>query len=171
MLTPCTIELLNLEPQCVSAPFTSVVGDARDLSRYADRSFDVVFAHSVIGHVGPWPDQQRMAREVRRVGILYVVQTPNHAFPIDWRTLVPGFHWLSPERQAWCFERLPVGRYRRASSPEEAWTWATRIHNLRRDQLRTLFPEGVICDERIGGFTKSFTVVGMADAISARLNQ
>jgi hypothetical protein len=96
------IELLNLVTEPVRAPFTSVAGDARDLSRYPDRSFDIVFSNSVIGHVGGLSDQARAASEVRRVGRCYFVQTPNHGFPVDWRTMVPLFHFLPRLREPLC---------------------------------------------------------------------
>ena len=56
------VTLLNLEAQPVSGSnFESVAGDARDLGRYADGSFDVVFSNSVIEHLGPsFADQQLM---------------------------------------------------------------------------------------------------------------
>jgi Methyltransferase domain len=150
------IELLNIERELVQTPFTSVAGDARDLSRYKDKSFDVVFSNSVLGHVGGQSDQQRMAQEVRRVGTYYFVQTPNHGFPIDWRTMVPLFHFLSARSQAWCFERFAVGAYRRARDKEEALHWATRVRNIRGAELSTLFPSAHVVPEKVAGFTKSF---------------
>lgn len=161
VLMPCEITLFNLEvPSDVPQPFTAATGDARDLSRYADDSFDLVYSNSVIGHVGTFADQQRMASEIRRVGKAFILQTPNHHFLIDWRTLVPCFHWLPAAVQAWCFAHMRVGTYPKAATPEVAWTWATRIRNLTRRELRTLFPDSAILRERVAGFTKSFIVHG-----------
>ena len=67
-LQPVEIVLFNVGLQPVAAPFQSVAGDARDLSRYGDQTFDVVYSNSVIGHVGTLDDQARMAREIQRVG-------------------------------------------------------------------------------------------------------
>lgn len=151
------IVLLNIFPQeGLAPPFSAEVGDARDLSRYADGSFDVVFSNSALGHVGGYADQQRMASEVRRVGQRYFVQTPNHGFPVDWRTLVPGFHFLPVRSQAWCFAHFPVGVYGRAASPEESLYLANRVRNVRRHEIEALFPGAEIIGERFLGFTKSF---------------
>lgn len=153
------IELLNTHPQTVPQPFTAVVGDARDLSRYPDQHFDVVFSNSVIGHVGTLIDQARMAAEIQRVGRTFVLQTPNQYFPIDWRTLVPGFHWLSPAAQAWWLSRVRVGRYPK-TDPASAMELATRVRNLTKRELVGLFHRATIERERVFGFTKSFTVRG-----------
>lgn len=157
------IVLLNTFAQ-ESGQFEALLGDARDLSRFADRQFDIVFSNSVIGHVGGFSDQLLMASEVRRVGSRFFVQAPNHAFPIDWRTLVPFFHRLPARVQAWCFLRCRVGRYQRAKDAGEAWEWATRVRNLRRHELAQLFPGATVLEERVLGFTKSFIVHNFAAA-------
>jgi hypothetical protein len=155
------VTLLNtyVQPD-LPAPFVSVVGDARDLSRYADYSFDVVFSNSVIGHVGTFVDQQRMAAELRRVGRRYFVQTPNQGFPIDWRTLVPFFHFLPATAQAWCFHHFRVGAYERVADRAQCLNLATRIRNIRWKELAVLFPGAVVVAERFFGLTKSFMIHG-----------
>lgn len=152
------VVLLNGFEQHVEGPFSAVVGDARDLSMYRPQEFDIVFSNSVIGHVGNFTDQRRMADEIQRVGRYFFLQTPNHRFPLDWRTLVPFFHFLPAHVQAWCFARVPVGRYRRASGTSEATVWATRIRNLNRKEVGHLFPGAKVIDETVLGFTKSFLV-------------
>ena len=152
------IVLLNTFEQPANAPFEAVVGDACDLSRYNDRQFDLVFSNSVIGHVGSFSDQHRMAREIRRVGKYFFLQTPSHGFPLDWRTLVPFFHFLPAETQAWCFEHFSVGTYSRARSSAEALHLATRVRNIRRRELALLFPQANVVNERVLGLTKSFMI-------------
>lgn len=152
------IVLLNTFEQDVSVPFQSVVGDARDLSRFAASQFDVVFSNSVLGQVGTFSDQLRMAQEVSRVGRRFFVQTPNHGFPVDWRTLVPLFHFLAPQVQAWCFEHFRVGTYRRARNRAEALHWASRVRDVKRRELPVLFPGAHVVTEYLLGFRKSFIV-------------
>lgn len=159
------IVLLNAIDQAITLPiFEAIIGDARDLSRFADQEFDLTFSNSVIGHVGDFMDQQRMANEMRRVGKQYLLQTPNHGFPVDWRTLVPTFHWWPAKAQAWCFEHFGVGKYAKARSSAEARDWAVRIRNLRRSEIRELFPDSRLMTERVVGLTKSFLIHNLSDA-------
>lgn len=159
------IVLLNLFPQeNLSPPFSAEVGDARDLSRYADKEFDVVFSNSVICLVGGLADQMRMASEVRRVGKRYFVQTPNHGFLVDWRTVVPCFHLLPIPLQAWCFRHFSVGTYRKVPDRAVSLELASRVRNLRRRELPLLFPSSSVICERYLGMTKSFMVHGGFDS-------
>jgi SAM-dependent methyltransferase len=130
---PVDVTLLNVRAQHAAPPFTAIVGDARNLSHYADGAFDVVFSQSTIGHVGSLLDQACMAAEIQRVGQRFLLQTPNQGCPIDWQTRLPFVHWLRPPRQA---------------------------RNLTKRELAGLFPHARIHHERVLGVTKSFVVIG-----------
>jgi SAM-dependent methyltransferase len=149
------VTLFNLFDQQPLDGMKVLVGDGCDLTRFKDKSFDVVFSNSVLCVVGGPQRQQQMASEIRRVGRRYFVQTANQNFPLDWRTLVPFFHWLPPAAQARWFQRVPVGRYKKAESAEQATEWATRVRDLTARDCKTLFPEATIVHERMAGMTKS----------------
>jgi ubiquinone/menaquinone biosynthesis C-methylase UbiE len=161
-LADLRITLLNLETQPVSSPsFESVAGDARDLSRYADASFDVVFSNSVIEHLGPHlADQQRMANEIRRVGRRYFVQTPNRYFPIEPHFLTPGFQFLPVSVRVWAVTRFNVGWYKRFSDKDEARHEVESISLLTKREVRRIFPGALIYEEKFLGVTKSFVAYG-----------
>jgi SAM-dependent methyltransferase len=153
--------IVNLfEEKEVPPDFTWHVGDVRDLSRFRDQQFDVAFSNAVINLMPSWEDQFRMAREMMRVGKRYFVESPNKYFPIDWRTLVPFFHFLSPQQQAWCFMHFRVGTYPRVKDAERACLLATRVRDLSVLQMRQLFPGSSIFRERCLGFTKSIAAYG-----------
>ena len=78
------ITLLNLQKEETDIHgLLSVSGDATDLSEFADGSFDLVFSNSVIEHLYNWENQKKMAKEARRVGKKYFVQTPNRHYFMD----------------------------------------------------------------------------------------
>lgn len=152
------VTLLNLRTQPVSGPmFDSVAGDARDLSRYAAKAFDVVFSNSVIEHLGPGHSgQSRMASEVRRVGTRYFVQTPNRWFPIEPHFLTPGFQFLPLSLRVWMVSHFSVGWYPRISDADEARHEVESIVLLSESRFRALFPDASIYREKMLGLTKSF---------------
>jgi SAM-dependent methyltransferase len=154
-----SIVLLNVTPERepLVSPFCFVLGDACDLSRFADASFDVVFSNSTLAYVA---DQPRAAAEIMRVGKRCYVQTPNRYFPLDWRTLAPFFHLLPATWQAWAFRHFCVGIYPREPDRQKAVYLATRVRDVSRAELRRMFPRGTLRAERICGLAKSWTVFG-----------
>lgn len=153
------VTLLNVYAQeNLPSNFRSVVGDGRCLEAYRPEDFDVVLSNSAIGHVGAFEDQKKMAEEIRRVGRRYFVQTPNHYFPVDWRTLFPFFHFLPVKHQAWWLHHFPVAHFGRMASFPAALEWAGRVRNLTYREISSLFPDSNIVREKLFGFTKSFMV-------------
>ncbi|MBN2547602.1 MAG: class I SAM-dependent methyltransferase [Anaerolineales bacterium] len=153
------VVLLNIVPQQVSWPnFRALTGDATDLSRFADHSFDVAFSNSVIEHLGSYPNQQRMAEEIRRVGQAYYVQTPNLFFPLEPHFLVPLFQFFPFRLQVALLQRFNLGWYHRMPSREQAEAHIRSHRLLRRTELQALFPDGKLYLEKVCGLTKSFIV-------------
>jgi hypothetical protein len=151
------LTLLNLQEEAVSLPFArSVAGDARDLSRFADKEFDLVFSNSVIEHLGLFRDQLLMAREIRRVGRRYFVQTPNRYFPLEPHALVPFFQFVPRRLAAAVLARRPVGWIPKATDRAAAIIDAESLRLLDKRELRLLFPDAQILEERLGPLVKSY---------------
>jgi SAM-dependent methyltransferase len=138
----------------------ALVGDARDMSRFADREFDVVFSNSVIEHVGGLREQARMARECVRVGKRYFVQTPNRAFPIEPHFLFPGFQFLPLALRARLHQWRRWGWWDKAGGRYQALEEVESIRLLTRGEMRYLFPDATIWTERLLGLPKSFVAHG-----------
>lgn len=150
------VVILNRRPLSVRWPnFSSVEGDATDLSRYGSDAFDVSFSNSVIEHVGDWEAQRRMAHEAARVGRHYYVQTPNRLFPIEPHFLVPGFQFLPLERRVALVRRFNLGWYKRIPDAHRAREHVLSHQLLSAAQMRRLFPDATLYRERILGLTKS----------------
>jgi SAM-dependent methyltransferase len=110
---------------------------------FADGEFELVYCSSVIEHVPP-AQRAAFAKEVRRVGRGWFVQTPAWSFPLEPHSLLPFAHWLGPTL------RRPYWRLGAAGEWEE-------IELLRRSELEALF--GPALAERAGPLVKSWVSV------------
>jgi len=150
------ITLLNLTTQATTSPnFSSVVGDATNLSEYADKSFDVVFSNSVIEHLFTKDNQSRMAREVVRVGKYHFIQTPNYFFPIEPHFLFPGFQFLSKSIRYLLINKFNLGHIPRKRNIKDARFIVDEIRLLTIGEMQELFPKSFIWKEKFGGVVKS----------------
>ncbi len=151
-----TIVLLNLRAEFVdTSRFKSIVGDARNLRDFRDKSIDVVYSNSVIEHVGTLADQRRMAEEIRRVGQRYFVQTPNVLFPIEAHSLIPGFQFMPLALRTYLLTKFRLGWLEREPDPARARELLESIRLLSLTELRSLFPSASFYEERCLGLTKS----------------
>lgn len=157
---PLHITMVNLVASPVpDQRFASFVGDARDLSRLPDFSFDLVHSNSVIEHVGLWHDQRKMANEVRRLAPRYFVQTPSYWFPIEPHLRTPFIHWLPVPWRAAIVRRRACGYHPRAASYEEAREILDDARLLDAKAMAALFPDAAIERERFAGLTKSLIAI------------
>jgi len=152
---------LNLKPEKQEYQnITPITGDATDLSQFEDQSFDVVFSNSVIEHLFVFENQRRMAAEVKRVGKMYWVQTPNYWFPVEPHFLIPGWQWFPIGLRVAIIRRWRCGSLGPYPDPLKARTAVEEIHLLTRKKLEALFPDATIHVERFCGLVKSWTATG-----------
>ncbi len=135
-----------------------VVGDARALP-FDDGAFDVCFSNSVIEHVGGFEDQHAMARELRRVGQRYFVQTPHKDFPIEAHFHVPGWQFLPIELRARLHQRFDLGWLSRQPDLAAARAYVQHIRLLATTEYAGMFPDARIHYERVGPFIKSMIAI------------
>jgi hypothetical protein len=126
---------------------------------FADGSFDIVFSNSVIEHVGDEQAQARFAREIRRTGRSYWVQTPNRYFPIETHLLTPFVHLLPLSWRAFIVRRFTVWQWIHRPSLDRKHFYIEHfisdIRLLSAREMQELFPDAVILRERFLLFTKS----------------
>jgi hypothetical protein len=152
--TPLDITILNL-PGVAETDVAShhriryVVGDGCHVEGFSNRQFDTVFSNSVIEHVGPPEKQAEFAREVRRLGKSYWVQTPSIWFPVEAHCGMP-FWWFYPPG----VRRHFLERWRRKLPGWSSMVEGTRV--LRRTDFAKLFPEATIWVETVLGVPKSY---------------
>ena len=133
-------------------------GDATDMSRYNDGSFDLVFSNSVIEHVFTLEKQVAMANEVRRLGRAYWIQTPNYWFPMEPHFHFIGWQWLPESLRIGILRRRNCGWRGRTRDREKASELVREVRLLSKRELRRLFPDGRFEAERFAGLVKSWIV-------------
>src|SRR4051812_29982845 len=153
------ITLLNTADEVTSTttPYFNIVktvGDARDLRQYRDQEFDVVYSNSVIEHVGDIEDMRRMATEMRRVGKRYFLQTPNRYSPIEPHFMFPLFQFLPFSVQVYLVQHFKLGWIPREPRRAEAERVVRGIHLLSKRDLRMLFPDSEVVEEKFAGLAK-----------------
>lgn len=119
-----------------------VQGDATAMP-FADGAFDVAFSNSVIEHL-PLALREAYAREIRRVGKRYFVQTPNRYFPVEPHFWLPLVQFLPQRVQRWLEQHLLGGE---------------EIHLLTVQEMERLFPDAEIQREKVFGLTKSLAAI------------
>lgn len=150
------VALQELEAGAVGgSKFSYVLGDARNLSDFADGSVDFVHSNSVIEHVGAWWDMKAMAQEICRVGAAGWVQTPAWEFPMEPHFRVPFMHWFAqPIRR----KMLWFSPGASSKSFDEKRLHSDRINLLSRSEVKVLFPQKDLLVERFLGLPKSYVV-------------
>lgn len=133
---------------------------------FDEGAFDAVFCNSVIEHVTlpkadcigkrfadrEWieaslANQEAFAREIRRVGRGYFVQTPHRAFPVEAHTWLPFVGWMPHQATV---------RLVRVS--DRVWVKHCGYVDwnlLGEPEMRRLFPDAAIHVERVLGLPKS----------------
>ena len=154
------ITILNLPGIVEKAPssqhrFRYLEGDACNVAGVSDQSFDFVFSNSVIEHVGGPDRRAAFAREIRRIGKSYWVQTPSVWFPIEAHTGMPLWWFYPPSMRNAVIDRW------RPKLP--AWTEMVEGTTvLKKTELANLFPDAKLLVERVGGIPKSYTAFKIA---------
>lgn len=135
--------------------FTFQYGNACDMKEYETGSFDLAHSNSVIEHVGNWGQISASARELRRVGRAYYIQTPYFWFPLEPHFRVPCYHWLPEQMRAGMNMRSRLGYFGRAETLDDAMENVQSISLLDRRQFAHLFPDAAVGFERVLGIAKS----------------
>jgi hypothetical protein len=151
--------------------YTPHLVDGTETLPFKDNEFDIVFCSSVIEHVtGPkqdavdlfkadgaafaanaWNYQMKFAKEIRRIGRGYFVQTPCRSFPVEVHSWIPMLGYL-PSHLQWKVIKI-FNRFWPRKNDEADWSL------LAATQMQELFPDAEIHKEKFWGLTKSIIAV------------
>lgn len=156
------INVLQLEWNPDSFPQHQIeleVGDGCRLQE-KDQTYPIVFSNSVIEHVGDFQDQERFAKEVRRVGVKLWIQTPAYECPLEPHFMLPFVHWLPVPLRRFVVRWFSPWAWLEKSSPEKVRQSIKYTQLLKKSQMVSLFPDCQILTERMLGFIpKSYIAV------------
>lgn len=151
------ITILNLfKTETKYSNFIGYMGDACNLSEFNKNHFDLVFSNSVIEHLFTYENQEKMAKEVLRVGKNYFIQTPNKYFFVEPHYLLPFFQFLPKGFRKFILTKTPLSRGKKRT-PDSAQNSLDEIQLLSLKQMKHLFPGGKVYKEKFLGMNKSFT--------------
>lgn len=122
---------------------------------FPDQSIDLVICNSVVEHV-PAAERQRLACEIRRVAVHYVIQTPAFEFPFEPHLAAPFVHWL-PRPIGRALARLAPRALASGRSVTEVFD---EVSLLRAPELIALFPGSALTVERFCAWPKSYLAIG-----------
>jgi hypothetical protein len=153
------VTLINLSPERLgNTDCRCVVGDAREMPFEAN-AFEVVFSNSVIEHLGTWEEQQRFASEIRRVGRCYYVQTPNRWFFVEPHLLTPFIHFLPRNVQRRLLRNCSIWGLVVRPTAQQCDEFMNEVRLLSKAEMKVLFSDAVILEEKFAGMTKSLLAV------------
>lgn len=153
------VTIVNLDPAVTrSERFQWVIADALRLP-FRDKAFEVVFANSIIEHVGDTESRRTFAREIERVGLRYYVQTPNRWFPIEPHLWTPFIHFLPASVQKRLLRNFTVWGWLVRPTQQGCEEFVDQVRLLDARELQELFPRARIWRERVLGLTKSLIAV------------
>ena len=158
---PAQLTILNLLPlpehegRFLTANQKFVQGDGTHLP-WPDKSFDVVYSNSVIEHLGTWENQTAFARECRRAGAGYWIQTPAREFPVEPHFVTLFLHWLPPAARKRLLRYFSLWGWLARPKPEAVDAAVAEVRLLRLKEFKRLFPDSRILVERWLGLPKSY---------------
>jgi len=156
---PVDVTMVNISVENLgSAEGRCVIGDGRELP-FATNAFDIVFSNSVIEHLGSLEGQKRFASEIRRVGRYYYVQTPNRWFFMEPHLITPFIHFLPRKMQRRLLRNGSTWGLIVRPTPEQCDDFLKEIRLLSKAEMKALFSDGMILEEKVAGMTKSIMAV------------
>jgi len=158
---PKHVHVVNIEtfsgdlPDWIETDF----GDACALPEsIASRRYDLVFSNSVLEHVGGHDRRKRFADAVHQLAPRHWVQTPYRYFPIEPHWIAPGMQFMPVRVRAWMAMWWPLAHVK-SKSVREALGGVLWTELIDRTQMRYLFPDSTIRNERLLGLTKSLIAI------------
>jgi len=148
------VTLLNIKFSSQRNPiFSYIESDACNMFFLKDNAYDIIYSNSVIEHLGSIDKQREFAKEVKRVGKKYWVQTPYKHFPIEPHLLFPFFQYFPPPIQRYIGMKWNYSHFK--INDENILDEISRLRLLNLSDMHKLFPQSNVIKEIYFGIVKS----------------
>lgn len=154
------ITLINLSFDVINKN-RGIVGDATNLSFIRDKKFDIILSNSLIEHLYDFDNQMNFAKEIKRIGDFYFIQTPAYLFPLEPHFLFPFFHWFPKKVRIFLHRNFNLGWYKAEPDYMKAKKNVDEIRLLKKKEITKMFPNSKIIVERLFLFPKSYIITNM----------
>jgi len=118
----------------------------------------------VLEHVGGYERRRRMAEAIRELAPEYWVQTPYRYFPVEPHWVAPAMQFLPVPARVVVARKWPLA-YTPGKSYEAAMRQVLTTELIGRAELRYLFPDAGIRNERLLGLTKSLIAIRKSSSV------
>lgn len=155
-INPRHVTILSIGEEMLTDPepwMTPLKCDACD-SDAIPSGFDLVYSNSLIEHLGGPYRRRQFVAGVYKAAPHFWVQTPYRYFPLESHLIFPGFQFLPLAIRGRIARLWPLAvPY---DNPElEPVSYSLEHDLLTKTEMRTIFPDAEIIDERVVGLTKS----------------
>jgi hypothetical protein len=152
------ITIVNIEKE--TSKYSNIhceIGDATNLNKFNNKSFNIVHSNSVIEHLYNFENQKKMVLEIMRVGQKHIVQTPNKYFFLEPHYLLPFFQFIPDKLKYLILVKTRLSRLKKWDK-KFASRYIEEIRLLSLKEMKELFPSSKIYFEKFLGMNKSFTM-------------
>ena len=139
--------------------FQMLAHDCCERSSFHSRFFDIVHSNSVIEHVGGKRRKRSFAREIKRSGKSYFIQTPNKNFIIEPHFMMPFFNLIPLNIKVFLLNHFNIGYFKKTKCTEKSKKIINEIKLLSYKDIEGFFYGTHIHKEKILGLTKSFIAI------------
>ncbi len=126
---------------------------------FDDLAFDIAFSNSVIEHLSTWEMQTQFANEISRIAPNFFVQTPSKSFFFETHLLTPFIHWLPKKFQRPLMRNFTGWGIITRPSQEYCEKFLQELRLLNREEMKKLFPDSTIEQEKSLGWEKSLIAI------------
>lgn len=119
--------------------FNYIMGDGENMTFFRNKEFDLVVCIGVLEHIFPFKKLKRIAKEIQRVGKLYVVVVPHMYTIIEPHYQLPLWQFYPNHLKAFLIKHSNIGWY-----PKNPQGEFIQLNYFKKEKWLSLFPSASV---------------------------